>query len=63
MMIHLLRIIAVTALLILCTVLPFLPGRYDSLAVPLSLASQIFGKVGLLLAPVGALWVASGYWP
>jgi hypothetical protein len=24
--------------------------------------SQIFGKVGLLLGPVGALWVASGYW-
>jgi hypothetical protein len=63
MLIHLLRIIAVTALIILCTVLPFLPGRYDSLAVPLSLASQIFGKVGLLLTPVGALWVASGYWP
>jgi hypothetical protein len=62
MMTHVLRIIAATALIVLCTVLPFLPGRYDSLAAPLSLTSQIFGKVGLLLAPVGALWVASGYW-
>jgi len=24
--------------------------------------SQLFGKVGLLLVPVGALWMASGYW-
>jgi hypothetical protein len=24
--------------------------------------SQLFGKVGLLLVPAGALWMASGYW-
>ena len=46
----------------LATLLPFLPGRYDSLSLPLSLMSQIFGIVGLLLVPVGALWVASGSW-
>lgn len=62
MMTHFFRIIAATACIILCTLLPFLPGRYDSLAVPLSLMSQIFGKVGLLLVPVGALWLASEYW-
>lgn len=46
----------------LATLLPFLPGRHDTLAVPVSLMSQIFGMVGLLLVPVGALWVAAGYW-
>jgi len=59
---HFLGITAATAVIILCTLLPFLPGRYDSLAVPLSGMSQLFGKVGLLLVPVGALWIASGYW-
>jgi len=59
---HCLFISAATAGIVLGTLLPYLPGRYDSLAVPLSLMCQIFGKVGLLLVPVGALWVASGYW-
>jgi hypothetical protein len=62
MLAHFLGITTATAGVILCTLLPFLPGRYDGLAVPLSLMSQIFGKVGLLLVPIGALWVASGYW-
>jgi hypothetical protein len=59
---HLLGITAATAGIILCTVLPFLSGRYDSLAVPLSGMSRIFGTVGLLLVPIGALWVASKFW-
>ena len=59
---HFPRITAATAGIILFTLLPFLPGRYDSLAVPLSLMARIFGVVGLLLVPVGALWVAFGYW-
>jgi len=62
MLTHFLRITAATAGIILCTLLPFLPGRYDSLAVPLSGMSQVVGMVGLLLVPVGALWMASGYW-
>ncbi len=36
MILHLLRIIAVTMLITLCVVYPFLPGQYDSLAMPLS---------------------------
>lgn len=62
MLTHCLRIAAATAGIILATLMPFLPGRYDSLAVPLSLMAQLFGKMGLLLVPVGAAWVASGYW-
>ncbi len=53
---------AAIAGIILGTFLPFLPGRYESLAVPVSGMLQIFGTVGLLLVPIGALWVASGYW-
>ena len=59
---HCLGMTAATAGILLGTLLPFLPGRYDSLAVPVSAMFQIFGTVGLLLVPVGALWVASGYW-
>ena len=61
-MTHFLGITAATAGIILCTLLPFLPGRYDTLAVPLSMIAQLLGKVGLLLVPVGALWMASRYW-
>ena len=61
MTIHVVRITALTALVVLCTVLPFLPGRYDSLAVSLSKLSLLFGKVGLVLVPLGALWLGSEY--
>ena len=62
MLTNFLRIAAATALIVLCTLLPFLPGPYDNLAVTLSGMAQLFGKVGLLLVPVGAIWIASGYW-
>jgi hypothetical protein len=57
-MTHVVRIIAVIAGIMLFSALPFLPGRYDSLAAPLSFMAQIFGKAGLLLVPVGLLWWA-----
>lgn len=56
---HLLGISAVIALIALCTFLPFLPGGYDSLATALSSMAQVFGVVGLILAPIGLLWIAS----
>ena len=40
MIAHLLRIAGATAFILLCTILPFLPGRYDSLAVPLSMLDR-----------------------
>lgn len=40
-MTHFLRIIAATAGIMLATVLPFLPGRYESLAVALSTMARI----------------------
>jgi hypothetical protein len=61
-MTHVFGIVAATAVIVLCTLLPFLPGNYDSLAEGLSGMCRAFGFVGLLLVPIGALWVASGYW-
>ena len=52
---------AITAFIILCTVLPFLPGPYDRMAVPLSMMAQLFGIVGLVLVPVGIAWLAAEY--
>jgi hypothetical protein len=56
---HLLGIAAATALVVFCTLLPFLPGSYDSLAVPLSEMAHVVGTLGLLLVPVGLLWLAA----
>jgi hypothetical protein len=51
-----------TAGIVLVSVLPFLAGPYDSLALPLSGMCRAFGVVGLvLLVPVGAIWAACGY--
>jgi hypothetical protein len=61
-MIRILGMIVAVALIILCTLLPFLPGRYDSLAATVSMMARTFGVVGLLLVPVGVLWTTSTYW-
>lgn len=54
---HLILIVGIAALLAFSTVYPFLPGRYDRLAVPLSTMVQVFGVVGLALVPGGVLWL------
>lgn len=56
---HLLGIVLTIAFVLLCTFLPFLPGSHDNLAVALSEMSHLFGIVGLLLAPIGLLWLAA----
>ena len=55
---HLVRISAATLLIVACMFLPFMPGGYDRLAVTLSTMSQLFGMAGLLLVPLGAVWLA-----
>lgn len=55
---HVALIIGLATLLACATVYPFLPGRYDRLAVPLSAMAQVFGVVGLALVPGGVLWLA-----
>jgi len=58
-MTHMLRVAAATAFIFLCVLLPFLPGRYDGLAVPLSSMAQVVGTVGIVLVPFGALWMVT----
>ena len=57
MVVHLVRMGAITMLIIACMFLPFLPGEYDGLAVTLSAMSQLFGMAGLMLVPLGLLWL------
>ena len=57
MTLHLLRIVGITMLIVLCMLYPFLPGKYDGLAMPLSTIVQLFGTTGLLLVPIGLLWL------
>jgi hypothetical protein len=54
---HLAIVVAACLILIGLIVYPYLPGRHDGLAVALSTTTQMFGVVGLLLVPVGVLWM------
>lgn len=56
-MAHIIRVILIVAAIITATFLPFFPGGYDSLSKPLSGMAWVFGRVGLLLVPVGVLWL------
>jgi hypothetical protein len=51
------RLAAITILAVACMFYPFLPGRYDRLAVTLSVMAQLLGVAGLLLVPIGAVWL------
>lgn len=54
---HLVRIVAITVFLVLGILHPYMPGNYDKLSVALSLMIQAFGAVGLLVVPVGLVWL------
>lgn len=56
---HILGIIAAIAFVVLCSLLPFLPGSYDGLALAFSEMAHMIGTVGLILAPIGLLWIAA----
>ena len=62
MTVHLLCISGATALIVLVTLLPFMPGSYDPFSAPLSVMATVFGFAGLLFVPVGALWTALARW-
>lgn len=54
---HLIRIGALTLLFLACMFYPFMPGPYDRLAVTLSGMSQMLGYTGVLLIPIGVVWL------
>lgn len=55
---HGVRMSGITLAIVFCTFYPFLPGRYDGLAVTLSLMAQLLGVTGVLLVPFGVFWWA-----
>lgn len=56
-MVPLVRACAIVTVAILATFLPFFPGGHYPLAVPLSAMAWALGRAGLLLVPVGGLWL------
>lgn len=54
---HLVLMVVPVAVALTATALPFLPGRYDPLAVPLSWLARAFGMASLLLVPIGLVWL------
>ena len=56
---HLACIGAISAAILVCLFLPYLPGGYDRFAVTLSTMAQIFGYGGALLIPMGMLWLVA----
>jgi hypothetical protein len=54
---HLARIVVIVAILVFAMLYPYLPGGYDRLSVPLSCMVQAFGAGGLLLVPMGSVWL------
>ena len=51
------RVGLVAAAILACSFLPFLPGAFDPSAWSLGFAAYVFGTVGLLLVPVGVVWL------
>jgi hypothetical protein len=54
---HLAFIAGLLGIALAATALPFLPGRYDPLAVPLSGIARALGMASLLLVPIGLVWL------
>jgi hypothetical protein len=54
---YIIRIAAITALLLFCMFLPFMPGSYDAVAVTLSATAQLIAIGSLLLVPLGLAWL------
>lgn len=54
---RLITMVGLVAVVLTATALPFLPGRYDALAVGLSAFTRGVGMSSLLLVPVGVVWL------
>lgn len=57
---HAISIAALLIVTLLLMFLPFLPGKYDSLAVSLSYMIQVFSFSALLFIPLGVWWLFMG---
>ena len=57
MTLHFTRMLLIILAILVCMFLPFIPGRYDGLAVTLSFIAQVLAVAGLVLVPIGILWL------
>ncbi len=55
---HLALSSSIAAFLVLCIALPYLPGRHFDGALTISLLAQLVGVAGIVLVPLGAVWLA-----
>ncbi len=55
--VHMFKMTSLIVLITGCIFLPYLPGPYDALAVTLSAMASTASIAGLLLVPIGALWL------
>lgn len=53
---HIVYILLTSAVIIFVMFRPFMPGRFDNLAIPLSFMVQIFSFIGLIFVPLGLFW-------
>lgn len=56
---HTLQLAAIVVLVLACMFYPFMPGTHDRLAVTLSIMAQALGFAGLVMVPIGILWLIS----
>ena len=54
---HALQLAAITSLPLVCMFYPYMPGPHDRLAVTLSAMAQGLGLTGVVLVPIGILWL------
>lgn len=57
MTIHFIRITIASLLLVALMFAPYIPGDYDSFSITLSAMAQLSSFAGLLLVPIGILWI------
>lgn len=54
---HLFIATVVLVVMVVGMLYPFLPGRYDAMAIPVSLLIQVFGIVALPMSLLGLVWM------
>jgi len=54
---HAMQLLVAAGFIIVCTVLPSIPGTYDGLAVTIAGMAQLVGWASILLVPLGAVWL------
>lgn len=59
---HIIFLVALTALVIFFSILPFFSGRYFDGVLSLALIAQLIGVASIILTPLGLVWFAYRRW-